>query len=102
MAVEFSTEIRLGDLLTIAAFVGVGFSTYYKMKGRIDIQDVTFALKFGYIERDIKKIEEIENTNDEIKEEQNNINGQITYLKYRMGEKPDGEYDGKGHKRVGP
>lgn len=98
MAVEFSSEVRLGDILTIMAFVGVGFSTYYKIKGRIDIQDV----KFEYMEKDVKKIENIEKTNDEIKEEQNNINGQLTYLKYRMGEKPDGEYDGKGHKRVGP
>lgn len=98
MAAEFTSEIRLGDILTILSFVGVGFASYYKMKGRIDIQDV----KFGYMEKDILKIEMIEKANDEIKDEQNNINGQITYIKYRLGEKPDGEYDAKGHKRVGP
>jgi hypothetical protein len=99
MAVEFSTEVRLGDILTIISFVGVGFAAYYKIKGRQDIQDI----KFDYMDKDVKGFKgtmaRLSKEHDEIKDEQNTINGRINYLGFRMGDKPDGEYDKLGHKK---
>lgn len=94
MALEFSPEIRLGDILTIISFVGVGFAAYYKMKGRIDIQ----AVKFEYMEKDIEKFHGLDKEIEQIEKEQSTINGRLNLIQFQMGIDPNGEYDKLGHK----
>lgn len=47
---NFDPTIKLGDLLTVASFVGIGFGAFYKVKGRLDIHN----LKLTTLEETLK------------------------------------------------
>lgn len=57
MNFAFDATLRLGDVITIAAFLGIGISAYYNIKGRLDIGSITMenlAAKIDMLEETIK------------------------------------------------
>lgn len=54
MNFAFDPTLKLGDVLTIATFLGVGISAYYNIKGRLDVGSV----KMTNLDTEIKSIKE--------------------------------------------
>lgn len=54
MMFAFDPTIKLGDILTIASFLGIGISAYYNIKGRLDVG----SLKMSNLAVEVEAIKE--------------------------------------------
>lgn len=54
MNFNFDPTIKLGDILTVASFLGIGISAYYNIKGKLDVGQLIMST----LDTEVKDIKE--------------------------------------------
>ena len=95
---NFDPTIKLGDVLTIASFLGVGISAFYNIRGRLDMHN----LRLTTMETSVKSVLETLGIVATQKVEIDHIKDDVRELRHGKGfvtEALNGEYTSRG-KRV--
>jgi hypothetical protein len=103
--IEFSSEVRVGDLLVVAGFVGTGIAFFSNLKNRINVVD----LKMTYIEAQLEDLQMATKNNNLIEERLIQKGNLIEALTKRVDElahwkgfiSPDGEWARYGRRMTG-